>query len=168
MGASKQGELPRAGQRAPQCDLERLDGSAPGTAGLAALLREGPVLLAFFKASCPVCQMTLPYLERIHRARKPGSIAIYGVSQDDAETTREFSNEFGLSFPMLLDREEDGYAASNAFGISHVPSLFLVEPGGAISWSLEGFNKREFLAMAGLAGVQPFRADENVPEWKAG
>jgi hypothetical protein len=49
-----------------------------------------------------------------------------------------------------------------------VPSLFLVERDGTIAWSLEGFNKREFVAVAGQAGVNPFRPGENVPEWKAG
>jgi peroxiredoxin len=126
------------------------------------------VLLAFFKSSCPVCQMTLPFLERIHRGRAPGSLEIYGVSQDDAGTTQEFASQFGLGFPMLLDTEESGYPASNAYGIAHVPSLFLVERDGTIGWSLEGFNKKEFAAMAGQAGVDPFHAGENVPEWKAG
>ena len=124
--------------------------------------------MAFFKSTCPVCQMTLPYLDRIHRAMAPGSFAIYGVSQDDAETTREFAEEFGLDLPMLRDTEESSYPASNAYRISHVPSLFLVARDGTIAWSLEGFNKREFEAIAGQAGVHPFRPDEEVPEWRSG
>jgi peroxiredoxin len=144
------------------------DGAAHGTAELGKLLPGGPVLLAFFKSTCPVCQMTLPFLERIHRGRAPGSLEIYGVSQDGAETTQEFAAEFGISFPMLLDTEESGYPASNAYGLSHVPSLFLVDRDGTIAWSLEGFVKKEFLAMAAQAGVDPFRPGENVPEWKSG
>lgn len=159
----------RAGQPAPGFRLVQCEnGAARGTADLDGLISGGPVLLAFFKASCPVCQMTLPFLERIHRARTPGSMTIYGISQNDAGTVEEFRKEFGISFPMLLDSEESGYPASNAYGISHVPSLFLVEPAGTIAWSLEGFVKREFTALAGQAGVNPFQPDDNVPEWKAG
>ena len=169
MGAARQKELLRAGQRAPDFNLARLAlGAVRESADLGELLRGGPALLAFFKSSCPVCQMTLPFLERIHRGRTPGSLEVYGVSQDDAETTQEFAGEFGIGFPMLLDTEESGYPASNAYGLSHVPSLFLVERDGTISWSLEGFNKRELLAVAGQAGVNPFRAGEDVPEWRAG
>ena len=169
MGAARQSEPLRAGHRAPDFKLARLEnGAVQGTADLGKLLPGGPVLLAFFKSTCPVCQMTLPFLERIHRGRAPGSLEIYGVSQDDAGATQEFAGEFGISFPMLLDTEESGYPASNAYGISHVPSLFLVERDGTIAWSLEGFNKREFVAVAGQAGVHPFRPGENVPEWKAG
>ena len=169
MGAVKQREPLRAGQQAPDFTLARLkNGSAGGTATLDKLLSRGPVLLAFFKSTCPVCQMTLPFLERIHRGRAPGSLDIYGVSQDDAETTQEFAGQFGISFPMLLDAEESGYPASNAYGISHVPTLFLIERDGTIGWSSEGFNKREFSAMAAQASVNPFRPGEDVPEWKAG
>lgn len=169
MGSSKQLELLRAGMRAPDFPLARLEaGAAGGTVDLAHLWHDGPVLLAFFKSSCPVCQMTLPFLERIYRGRTPGSLDIYGVSQDDAPTTAEFGAEFGLHFPMLLDTEESGYPASNAYGLSHVPSLFLVESNGTIAWSLEGFVKRELLEMARTAGVDPFLPGEKVPEWKAG
>ena len=165
MRAAKQREILRAGERAPDFELLRLD---QGRATLRDLLAGGQALLAFFKSSCPVCQMTLPFLDRIYSRRAPGSFAIYGISQDDAQTTREFNAEFGIQLPVLLDTEESGYPASNAYQISHVPSLFLVGRGGAIEWSQEGFVKREFEALAALAGVHPFGPGEPVPEWKAG
>ncbi len=169
MAAFKQQEILRAGEVAPGFRLTRLHGGAPAdSAALADLLRDGPVLLVFFKSTCPVCQMTLPFLERIHRGAAPGSPRIFGISQDDPETTAEFAKRFGVSFPMLLDTVESGYPASNAYQISHVPSLFLVDRAGNIEWSLEGFVKREFEQIAGLAGVIPFQPGENVPEWKAG
>ena len=165
MGAARQNEILQPGHRAPDFQLTRSD---DGTLTLQELLADGPVLLAFFKSTGPVCQMTLPYLDRIHRGRAPGSFSIYGVSQDDAETTREFSEEFGTGFPMLRDSEESGYPASNSYGISHVPSLFLVASDQTIEWSLEGFNRREFEAMSARAGVKLFSSEERVPEWKSG
>jgi peroxiredoxin len=165
MSSAKVREMRHAGQRAPEFKLTRLD---DGTAALPELLPAGPVLLVFFKTSCPVCQMTLPYLERLNNGGPPGSLRVYGISQDDAETTREFDDEFKISFPMLLDTEESGYPASDAYGISHVPSMFLVERDGAIGWSLEGFHKQELEAVGARAGVTLFRPSDNVPEWKAG
>ena len=64
------------------------------------LIANGPVLLAFFKITCPVCQLTFPFLERLHTA---GTLPIYGISQNDAEDTREFNQHFGVTFPTLLD-----------------------------------------------------------------
>jgi peroxiredoxin len=109
MRAGRQSEVLRAGHRAPDFTLARLEnGAARGSADLAKLLAGGPALLVFFKSTCPVCQMTLPFLERIHRGRTPESLDVFGVSQDDAETTQEFAGEFGIGFPMLLDTEESG------------------------------------------------------------
>jgi peroxiredoxin len=165
MGAARQPEMLRAHHRAPAFQLAQL---GAGRVALHELLSGGPVLLAFFKSSCPVCQMTFPFLERIHRGRAPKSLGIYGVSQDDSETTAEFNAEFGITFPTLLDTAESGYPASNAYGISHVPSMFLVDDSGKIAWSLEGFNRRELEAVASQAGVKLFRPGEKVPDWKPG
>lgn len=153
------------GSRAPDFALPNLEG---GETALHELLPNGPVLIAFFKITCPVCQLTFPFLERIHRERAPASLAIYGISQNDAPWTRDFNQRYGVTFPTLLDPEDRGFPASNACGISTVPSLLLVQPGGAISWTLEGFSKRDLQALAGKAGVNPFRPDDYVPEWKAG
>ena len=149
------------GAIAPSFTLEDLDRKRHS---LKSILESGPVLLALYKISCPVCQLTMPFLDRI----SSGSLAIIGVSQDDERATRRFLKTYGIAMPTLLDREEDGYAVSNAFGITHVPTLFLVETDGTISHVVNGFNKREIEFIARRAGVEPFHADENVPEWKAG
>src|SRR5579863_3007342 len=126
MAARGQHRLMEAGSRAPEFRLELLSG---GSTTLAQILAGGPALLAFFKISCPVCQMTFPFLERLHA---DGAVRIFGVSQDDAGDTREFNQEFGVTFPTLLDSEDSSFPASNDYGISSVPTLFLVEPGGTI------------------------------------
>jgi peroxiredoxin len=124
-----------------------------------------PALIAFFKISCPVCQYTFPFLERL---AKSDNIEVVGISQDDLDSTEEFRNELGITFITLLDERRKGYPASNGFGISHVPSVFLVEPGGGISLAGDGFSRRDLEAVGGIAGVQPFGPGEKVPEFKAG
>ena len=148
------------GSPAPPFTLKDLEG-VPHS--LTEILSAGPVLLAFYKISCPVCQLTLPFLNRI----SSGSLQIVAVSQDDPAATRRFQAKFGV-LPTLLDPEEEGYPVSNTFGITHVPTLFLVEPGGAISQVTEGFVKSDLESIGARAGVPPFRQDETVPAWKAG
>jgi len=151
-----------AGSHAPSFSLKNLSG---GKASLDEILAKGPALLAFYKISCPVCQLTFPYLERL----SAGSVLqIIGISQDDEEGTEGFNQRFGVTFPTLLDQSKEGYPASNAYGISTVPSLFLVEANGDVTQSSAGFSKRDLEAMGQRAGIQPFRPEENVPEWKAG
>ena len=147
MAAGKHRKLLDPGSHAPDFRLPRLDG---GTATLQEIIANGPAVIAFFKTTCPVCQLTFPFLERIHKA---GTLPVYAISQDDAEDSREFNREFGLTFPTLLDSARSGYLASNAFGISSVPTVFLLERDGGISRVIEGWSKREIEWLGGLAGV---------------
>jgi peroxiredoxin len=150
------------GSKAPDFTL---DDFAGGQQRLSGILARGPVLLALFKISCPVCQMTMPFLDR---AGTSDSLQVIAVSQDGETGTGRFNKTYSIHMPTLLDREESGYPVSNAFGITHVPSLFLVEPDGVISLAVEGFVKRDLEAIAKRAGVEMFRPEEKVPEWKAG
>jgi len=150
------------GSAAPSFELPGLDG---GKHSLSDFLQNGPVLLAFFKISCPVCQLTAPYLERLSAG---SGIQVIGISQDERGATAGFNQRFGVKFRVLLDSPNEGYAASNAYGITSVPSLFLVEPDGRVSKSFHGFCKRDFEEFGLRAGIVLFRPGENVPEWKAG
>jgi peroxiredoxin len=162
MASRRYPKLLSAGTSAPKLRLPQLNG---GEVTLDHLIAGGPILLAFFKVTCPICQMTFPFLERINR---PGALAVYGISQNDAQDTREFNQEFGVTFPTLLDSEDSGFETSNAYGISSVPTMFLVEPDGNVSRVIEGWRKSEIEWLGARTGVHPIKAGEYVPEWKAG
>jgi len=162
MAARKQYELLSPGDLAPGFRLQRLEG---GEVSLSNLLPAGPILLVFYKVSCPVCQMTLPYLERIHAA---SAIPIYAVSQNDAEDSREFNQEYGITMPTLLDSEEAGFPASNDYGISHVPTTYLIGVDGKIQRVIESWNRTELEAVASGVGVRLLQATDNVPAFRAG
>lgn len=150
-----------AGHIAPEFSLDLASG---GSLSLASILERGPALLAFYKVSCPTCQLALPFLGRL----QGGALQIFAVSQNGEEDVREFNEAFDVDLPTLIDRAGKGYPASNAFAITHVPSLFLVETDGTISWSCIGFEKAKFQELAGRAGRAIFRPGEKVPESKYG
>ena len=151
-----------AGAQAPDIQLPDLNGR-PWT--LAEALQNGPVILAFFKISCPTCQLTFPFLQRLADAA-PSTLLI-AVSQDDASATREFQEHFGVSLPTLLDTPRT-YPASNAYQITSVPSLFVVEPGGKISFAIEGFSKAAIEQLGARFGGSPFRETDHVPALRPG
>jgi peroxiredoxin len=160
-----------AGTKAPPVKLPTVSG---GTFDLAEALKQGPVALAFFKSSCPVCQMTLPYLERLHRANAGSKLQLVAVSQDSKRDTESFMKQYGLTLPMALE-ETNSFAVSNAYGLTNVPSVFVVAPSGEIETSSVGWYKQDIEAlnqkMAQAAGKPPqpvFKPGENVPEFKAG
>ncbi len=151
-----------AGAQAPDIQLPDLNGDQ-WTLGQA--LKNGPVVLAFFKIACPTCQMTFPFLQRLADAA-PSTLLI-AVSQDDASATREFQVRFGVSMPTLLDTPRT-YPASNAYQITSVPSLFVVEPDGKISFAVEGFDKAAIEQLGERFGGSPFRETDHVPALRPG
>lgn len=160
-----------AGVRAPEINLVSVDGSK---FALHDALKRGPVVAAFFKVSCPVCQMAFPYIERLFKAYgKSGKFTLVGVSQDNAADTKAFNREFGLTFPVLLDSK--GYPASNAYGLTNVPTIFMISPEGEIELSLVSWSKpdmeelnRRLAHISGLKPAELFHKGERVAEFKPG
>jgi len=127
-----------AGKKAPEVSLSDMHGKR---FSLRDALQRGPVVLAFFKVTCPVCQYALPFLERIHRAHQ-GKAQIVAVSQHPKKETQLFLNEYGITMPVLLDDPEH-YPASNAYRLTNVPTVFLVAPGGTIEISSVGWDRKD-------------------------
>jgi peroxiredoxin len=159
-----------AGNIAPGFSLKGLGGREYS---LGALLERGPVVAAFFKISCPVCQFTFPFLERLYKRYGEGGVTFVGISQDDAQSTKEFAAEYGVTFPMVPD--EKGYPVSNAYGLTNVPTIFLIETDRSVKVSSNGFDKkdldtiaRELAERKKIAFAPLFRPDENVPANKPG
>lgn len=151
-----------AGDKAPAFSLRAIDGTLYR---LESMLEQGPVLLAFFKVSCPTCQFTFPFLERL---RGNDAFSLYGISQDPADAAREFLDAFGVRFPTLLDPAQSQYPASNGFGISIVPSVFLVESDGTIAQAFNGFSRDDLEALAARAARPVFHPGEAVPAYRPG
>lgn len=162
-----------AGRKAPEFKLPGIDGK---TLSLGEALARGPLLAVFFKISCPVCQFTFPFIERLYRqflAAGADGIQVWGISQDIKEYTQDFAREWGVTFPLLLDQEP--YETSQGYGLTHVPSLFLIASDGRVEISGDGFSKSDLLAvrksLAQHYSAKPaelFRAGEHIPEFKPG
>ena len=159
-----------AGKTAPSFQLATTAGQR---LSLPEALSGGPVLLAFFKVSCPTCQFTFPFLERIHQQLRGQGVQIWGVVQDKAQDGARFATTYGVTFPILVD--DSPYNVSRAYRLAHVPSLFLVNKEGQVEISSEGFSKSDLVAiqtsLAQLLSATPpplFLPTERIPEYKPG
>ena len=160
------------GQTAPGFSLQGVDGK---NYSLEALRQKGPVVAAFFKISCPVCQFTFPFLQRLYERYGSDDVTFLGISQDDAKATAGFAKEYGSTFPMALDEKEKGYPASNAYGLTNVPTIFLIDPEGAVRVSSMGFVRKDLEQIAAnlaerrkIVPAALFRTNETVPENRPG
>ena len=159
------------GKTAPDFRLNTLDGKP---FDLATSLAQGPVVLVFFKVSCPTCQYALPFYERLYKAYKNQHVTMVGVSQNDAKDTAVFAKEFGTTFPMLLD-DTQKYPVSNAYGLTNVPTTFWIARDGEIEVTSVGWSKPDFeqinRKMADAASTpvtMPFRPGEDIRDFRAG
>jgi peroxiredoxin len=159
------------GAKAPEFDLKTLDGKR---FSLSDELARGPVVLVFFKVSCPTCQYALPFFERLYKAYAHKGVILVGISQNDAKDTAAFNKEFGITFPMLLD-DTRSYPASNAYGLTNVPTIFWVAQDGEIEISSVGWLKADFEAinrrMAEAGKIPPaavFKPGDDVRDFRAG
>jgi len=159
------------GTKAPNFELKTLDGKP---FSLRTELARGPVVVVFFKVSCPTCQYALPFFERLHKAYGHKGVTLIGVSQNDAKDTAAFNKEFGVTFPTLLD-DTRSYPASNAYGLTNVPTIFWIDQDGEIEVSSVGWVKADFeeinRRMAELGKITPavlFKAGEDVRDFRAG
>src|SRR5436305_13694344 len=96
------------GAEAPEFELNTNQGKK---FSVTEVLRRGPVVLAFFKVSCPTCQYALPFLQRLYEAYGDKGVTQVGVSQNDAKETAAFTKQFGITFPILLE-DTNKYAVS--------------------------------------------------------
>jgi peroxiredoxin len=160
-----------AGVNAPQFELRSLDGDK---FSLRDTLAHGPVVLAFFKVSCPTCQYAFPFFERLYQAYGSNGVTLVGISQNDSKEAAAFAKQFSVTFPILLD-DTHSYPVSNAYGLTNVPTLFWIAPDGEIELSSVGWVKADFeqinrkMAEAGkTAPAAMFKPGEDVRDVRAG
>ena len=125
--------------------------------------RAGPVVLAFFKTTCPVCQMAAPKVQALADA----GVRVVAVGEDPPPAIRSYADRYGQKVPTLT--EPAPYPASDAFGVDTVPTLFLVDGGGTVrdavvSWDREGWNR---LAQS-AGGVTVSDESDGLPPFRPG
>lgn len=164
-------ETLKAGVKAPLFSLPAADGSS---FSLETALGQGPVMLAFFKKSCPVCQYAFPFYQRLFQAYGNQGVTLVGVSQNPKKETEAFAKSFGLTFPILLD-DTTTYPVSNAYGLTNVPTVFWIESGGKIEISSVGWSRKDYEAigakMAEAQHIPPallIQAQEKIDNFRFG
>jgi peroxiredoxin len=175
MGQTEQEFSLPPGSRAPETTFRDLDGSPVTLPGLLERAAGLPLLLAFFKVSCPTCRLTWPYLQKLHDRYGGKAVHVVGVSQNDAAASRAYSSEFGrATFDLVLDAEP-AFGASNAYGVEAVPHLVLVSPESTVLSVSAGWSRKDMeelgRVLAGRKAIPPrpfFDAADSVKDYQAG
>lgn len=146
------------GDKAPSFTLPAVDGGHDVTDPWT----EGPVVLAFFKTSCPVCKMVAPMLTKLSE----GGVRVVTIGEDPPHAITQYNEAHDQQVPALS--QDAPYSVSAAYGLEAVPTLFLIAEDGEIHQAIAGWNRDTWNALAaelGLSeplstpddGLRPFR-----------
>ena len=124
--------IARERQDAPEIALEDLTGNKVSLSSY----RGSVVFLNFWATWCAPCRVEMPSMERLYQQLKDDQFVILAVDlQETGETVREFADELGLTFPILLDSM--GIAGAG-YGVSGIPTTYLVDKEGRLVARLIG------------------------------
>jgi peroxiredoxin len=160
------------GAQAPDFTLSGIDGKQYS---LSAALKQGPLLAVFIQTACPVCDLAMPYLNRLAEAYAAQRWQLWVISQDDQQASQRYAQRFEPNFPLLVDDPADGWTVSRAYDPPATPTLFLIGPDGRLQFSGQGFSKADLNdiseRIASHLEVQPAvvaERDDGNPDFRPG
>ncbi len=75
-----------------------------------------PLMVNFWATWCAPCRREIPLLNRLRAERKAQNAEIVGIAVDFKDDVLKFVEKVPIDYPLLMG-EEDGLAASEAFGM---------------------------------------------------
>ena len=138
--AAQRGATLTSGAAAPALVLPTLDG---GRLDLATL-RGRPVVLNFFATWCPPCRAEMSELRSFQQAHPEVTVVGVALDSGDAAQVLAFAARYGVNFPVALADEATGAR----FGVSQLPTTYVVQPDGRLGRSFVGAISERTLARA--------------------
>jgi peroxiredoxin len=136
------------GESAPDFELTSLTGE---TIRLSQFQGQ-PVVLSIGASWCPDCRVEAPILEELHK-NHPELMILLVDSKETPEVVQAFVDEFGITHPVLLDK--DG-AVSELYQIFAIPTEIFIDKDGMIRAKIIESVTPELLAeKLPLIGVNP-------------
>ncbi len=117
------------GATAPAFSLPTLDGTFTFTLGGSSAR---VFLLNFWASWCIPCRTESPELEKVYEQYRDSGLSVVGINsglQDDPTAARDFVKKYGLTYPILLDKDD---AVIHAYGVIGLPTSVFVNAQGQI------------------------------------
>lgn len=117
---------PQTGGLAPALELTDLNGTQHSLADY----KGQPLIINFWATWCPPCRAEMPALEAVHDKYEEDGLVVLAVNAgEDPATIRQFADNVGLHFPILLDTRG---AAIRAYQVQSFPSTYFVDRQGQV------------------------------------
>jgi cytochrome c biogenesis protein CcmG, thiol:disulfide interchange protein DsbE len=119
---------PHPGFAAPEISLLTLAGEEISLSDF----RGHPVIINFWATWCPPCRAEMPAMQRAFLDYQDEGViflAVNSTSQDSVSAVENFIGQYGITFPILLDKEGD---AMDSYQISSLPTTYFIDRSGII------------------------------------
>lgn len=128
-----QTDAPEQTVPATDFDLKVLDGSDVSLDAY----RGKYLLINFWATWCGPCKVEMPSLEALYRKFKSDRFDVLAISGDmfGATVVKPFMDAHKLTFPVALDQR---LTVSHQYGVTSLPTTFLIDPEGNIIGVLQG------------------------------
>lgn len=130
------------GDMAPDFELETLGGETVRLSDY----RGQRVFVNFWATWCPPCRAEMPDMQELYEKQEvPFEILAVNLtkSEQNEENVPAFVEDFGLSFPILLDTAS---AAAGQYNVKAVPASYMIDTDGRISFVAPGAMHYEMMA----------------------
>lgn len=125
-GCTPSEAAPEVGRRAPDFELSDLNGQSVSLSDF----RGQQVLLNFWATWCGPCRFEMPFLEQVHREQSADGLVVLGVNiGETTEEVEQFAADFGLSFTVLLDSDQQ---VALMYNVRSIPTTLLIDKDGII------------------------------------
>ncbi|RRJ86011.1 TlpA family protein disulfide reductase [Gulosibacter macacae] len=127
-----------AGERAEPVAYEGVDeyGSTISSANV-----DGVVVMNFWYAACPPCRLEARDLEAVHQKYQDDGVSFVGVNvYDQAPTIESFNEEFGVTYPSILDVSTASVRLAFADNVppQAIPSTLVIDAEGRVAAVIRG------------------------------
>ena len=117
---------PQEGKLAPNFLLETLEGGELRLSDL----RGQAVVINFWASWCKPCRKEIPELVAAYNSYRERGLVILGVNlQEGKGIVRPFAEDFGMNFPILIDRDGE---VGDEYRILGLPTTYFVDRDGVV------------------------------------
>ncbi|HAX68990.1 MAG TPA: TlpA disulfide reductase family protein [Anaerolineales bacterium] len=120
---------PQAGFSAPDFTLQTTSGETYTLSDL----KGNAVLVNLWATWCPPCRAEMPAMQKLYEEYKDQGFVVLAVNstvQDNPLEIPPFLEEFGITFPVLLDHTGD---VTRAYQVRSLPSTYFINRLGIIT-----------------------------------
>jgi len=121
-----------AGAPAVSYDVKRLDGRTDALSRY----HGSVVLMNLWATWCPPCREEMPALQQFYQENKSRGVVVLGIDQgESADTASAFARSHGVTFPILLDSDQQYGRSYAAIGL---PTTVIVDRSGHVVRGIDG------------------------------